>query len=236
LGESELPRIGLPPSAPSAEVESPPPASERPAGDGSSLGDRYGQSNVQQPGLGQAQLPQPPTEAMPEGSSPLPGEGTGTTTGAADGSATERPATPGPPPGYRQSTESAPPVTFPARPERSTTGPAQATPGDRYATPFLRELDADPDSAQLVVETSTAAGSDPASGPGTGGLPPPPDVSADRPTAQETAPSPTTPKPWLPLTVTVLGLFASMGGNLYLGWVAWDSRRHYRQLLRQSAA
>ncbi len=31
-------------------------------------------------------------------------------------------------------------------------------------------------------------------------------------------------KPWLPLTLTLLGLFASLGGNLYLGWIAWDAR------------
>lgn len=32
-------------------------------------------------------------------------------------------------------------------------------------------------------------------------------------------------KPWLPLTLSLLGLFASVGLNLFLGWVAWDSRR-----------
>ncbi|HTU24428.1 MAG TPA: hypothetical protein VMF30_03450 [Pirellulales bacterium] len=31
------------------------------------------------------------------------------------------------------------------------------------------------------------------------------------------------PKPWLPLTVALLTLFASLGGNVFLGWVAWDS-------------
>ncbi len=36
-------------------------------------------------------------------------------------------------------------------------------------------------------------------------------------------------KPWLPLTFALLGLFASMGGNLYLGWVAWDARRFREQ-------
>lgn len=32
-------------------------------------------------------------------------------------------------------------------------------------------------------------------------------------------------KPWLPLTLALLGLFASLGGNLYLGWIAWDATR-----------
>jgi hypothetical protein len=35
-------------------------------------------------------------------------------------------------------------------------------------------------------------------------------------------------KPWLPLTLTLLGLFASLGGNVFLGWVAWDSYNRSR--------
>jgi hypothetical protein len=34
-------------------------------------------------------------------------------------------------------------------------------------------------------------------------------------------------KPWLPLTFTLFGLFASLGANVYLVWIAWDSRRQY---------
>jgi hypothetical protein len=36
-------------------------------------------------------------------------------------------------------------------------------------------------------------------------------------------------KPWLPLTFTLFGLFASIGANIYLGWIAWESRRRCRQ-------
>jgi hypothetical protein len=36
------------------------------------------------------------------------------------------------------------------------------------------------------------------------------------------------PKPWLPLTLTMLALFASLGGNVFLGWVAWDSYNRSR--------
>jgi hypothetical protein len=36
------------------------------------------------------------------------------------------------------------------------------------------------------------------------------------------------PPPWLPLTFTLLGLFASVGANVYLGWIAWDFRRRWR--------
>ncbi len=32
-------------------------------------------------------------------------------------------------------------------------------------------------------------------------------------------------KPWLPLTFALLGLFASIGANIFLGWVVWDSRQ-----------
>jgi hypothetical protein len=32
-------------------------------------------------------------------------------------------------------------------------------------------------------------------------------------------------KPWLPLTLTLLGLFASLGLNVFLGWIAWDFRQ-----------
>jgi hypothetical protein len=35
-------------------------------------------------------------------------------------------------------------------------------------------------------------------------------------------------KPWLPLTLTLLGLFTSLGTNVYLGWLAWDSRQRWR--------
>lgn len=34
-------------------------------------------------------------------------------------------------------------------------------------------------------------------------------------------------KPWWPLTLAMLALFASLGGNLYLGWIAVDVYRRY---------
>lgn len=33
---------------------------------------------------------------------------------------------------------------------------------------------------------------------------------------------------WWPLTTTVLLLFGSLGGNIYLGWLAMDFYRRYR--------
>ena len=37
-------------------------------------------------------------------------------------------------------------------------------------------------------------------------------------------------KPWWPLTLAVLALFASMGGNLYMGWIAVDVYRRYLEI------
>ena len=37
-------------------------------------------------------------------------------------------------------------------------------------------------------------------------------------------------KPWWPLTLAMLALFASMGGNLYLGWIAVDVYRRYLEM------
>ncbi len=39
--------------------------------------------------------------------------------------------------------------------------------------------------------------------------------------------------PWLPLTCTLLGLFASLGVNLFLGWIAWDARHRLRKTHRE---
>jgi hypothetical protein len=41
-------------------------------------------------------------------------------------------------------------------------------------------------------------------------------------------------KPWPTLIFTVTMLLASVSLNFYLGWVAWDSRFRYRELLAQN--
>ena len=38
-------------------------------------------------------------------------------------------------------------------------------------------------------------------------------------------------KPWMPLILISLGLFASLGGNAYLIWIFADLRRRYRALI-----
>jgi hypothetical protein len=42
------------------------------------------------------------------------------------------------------------------------------------------------------------------------------------------------PQSWTLLTLVLLAFFASLGGNIYLGWIAWDAYHRYRALLRQS--
>jgi hypothetical protein len=41
------------------------------------------------------------------------------------------------------------------------------------------------------------------------------------------------PKPWALFTVTLFALFASLGGNFYLGWMNWDMRQRFRSLIRR---
>jgi hypothetical protein len=40
-------------------------------------------------------------------------------------------------------------------------------------------------------------------------------------------------KPWWPLTLCLLGLFASLGGNIFLGWITADQRGKYRDLVQR---
>ena len=42
-------------------------------------------------------------------------------------------------------------------------------------------------------------------------------------------------KPWMTLILTLLGLFASLGGNVYFLWITWDTRKRYRTLVRNLA-
>ncbi len=37
-------------------------------------------------------------------------------------------------------------------------------------------------------------------------------------------------KPWLPFTLTLFGLFASLGANAYLGWISWGYRQRCRNV------
>lgn len=50
--------------------------------------------------------------------------------------------------------------------------------------------------------------------------------------AAEVSPEKPAP-PWLPLTVTLLGLFASLGANGFLLWIAWGARQQLRRIRRE---
>ncbi|MFZ5831115.1 MAG: hypothetical protein ACOY3P_13580 [Planctomycetota bacterium] len=60
---------------------------------------------------------------------------------------------------------------------------------------------------------------------------------ATSPSTSQTPPSSSAPpRPWAVLTATLLALFGSLGANAYLGWVAIDWRKRYRQLVRTVGA
>ena len=62
--------------------------------------------------------------------------------------------------------------------------------------------------------------------------------AAGKPQSQPaTKPAPQEPaKPWLPLIVTLIGLFGSLAANVYLGWLAVEFRRRCRALMPSAAA
>lgn len=53
--------------------------------------------------------------------------------------------------------------------------------------------------------------------------------TASPPATGETAPA----RPWTALTLALAGLFGSLGGNVYLGWLLIETRRRYRAALRR---
>ena len=59
-------------------------------------------------------------------------------------------------------------------------------------------------------------------------------ASAAKPAAPVPTPTESAPRPWLPLTLALFTLFASLGGNIFLGWVAHDTRARYGLLLREN--
>ena len=39
--------------------------------------------------------------------------------------------------------------------------------------------------------------------------------------------------PWVPFVVVMLGLFASLSGNAYLGWISYGAVMRYRDLVAE---
>lgn len=62
---------------------------------------------------------------------------------------------------------------------------------------------------------------------------PQPSLSAKPPTLDEADDEATAEKPWIAFSLTLVGLFLSLGGNCYLAWVAWGQRTKYRALLEK---
>jgi hypothetical protein len=50
------------------------------------------------------------------------------------------------------------------------------------------------------------------------------------------SPGSSVPRPWLTLWLIIVALFASLGGNIFLGWITWDARNRYRSLLGSAVA
>lgn len=58
--------------------------------------------------------------------------------------------------------------------------------------------------------------------------------SPSKPTPQKQPPQEESTKPWLPLTLALLGLFVSLGANVFLVWIVTDFRGRYRALVRRT--
>ena len=52
-----------------------------------------------------------------------------------------------------------------------------------------------------------------------------------KPPPKETSTEP--PASWGPFTAIVVALLGSLGGNLYMGWITWDTRARYHALVRR---
>ncbi|MEN6452548.1 MAG: hypothetical protein ABFC96_18820, partial [Thermoguttaceae bacterium] len=55
--------------------------------------------------------------------------------------------------------------------------------------------------------------------------PPKPKPTTEKPKQTEKTPPSEPSKPWLPMTLTLIGLFASLGANAFLGWLVAGMRR-----------
>jgi len=93
-----------------------------------------------------------------------------------------------------------------------------AAPGQ--TNPFPRTLI--PDPAVKPLTARSAAFNEPADGTAKSEA-----TSQNRSEVKKEEPA----KPWMPLILVSLGLFASLGGNAYLTWIFADLRRRYRASL-----
>ena len=103
----------------------------------------------------------------------------------------------------------------------------QSTPNRRYVPELGNVNDADPRGPLLETSSGTRAGSQ---------LPPEQDSAEFRdednvPSASDGLSKALANRPWWPLTLAVVALFASVGFNFYLGWIAWDLYTRYQDAI-----
>jgi hypothetical protein len=246
VGKAQLPRTDLPappgstPAGPTALAQGspgtpPPPAASLPGGSLPS-GSLPGGSSpaVTPPAAAAAALP-PDRYALPfsQAGVPVVPPAAGAGGPPAGQSASPNPPSPNPAaPGGVAFPLGSPPPAGPAATTPFTPGsslPAEVPPPPTTAGPTAPPGEFEPDvkTANLaggshVVPQANRSPDTPEMGDKSGS-----DHSA---TAADGAPS----KPWLPLVMTTLVLLVSLGGNLYLGLIAWDARHHYRKLVRQT--
>jgi hypothetical protein len=107
--------------------------------------------------------------------------------------------------------------------------PADANSNRRYITPPSRGLvdqDALRQPASPPPQDQTRVLSE--NGSTLQDLPAPPGSTASQTPANPST-SRSSSRPWGPLLLSVLGLFGSLGFNLYLGWIAWDLYARYQE-------
>ncbi len=97
-----------------------------------------------------------------------------------------------------------------APPERQTKAAAAQPPPALPPDPAVKPL-AGRRTAFLQPESGTAS-------------------AKETPSSPSNAPPGGPPKPWLPFTLALFGLFASLGANAYLGWLFWGLRRRFRNI------
>ncbi len=108
--------------------------------------------------------------------------------------------------------ETPPKTTAPKTPDRKESQPTapHALPPDPGGKPLSER------PAIFVEPQDTAAAGKPQPNPA-------PEAQSEKPAT-----------PWLPLTFTLFGLFASLGANVYLGWIVRDCRQ--RLVLRNAVS
>ena len=135
----------------------------------------------------------------------------------------QQPAYPDPNAGYaQQNPANYPPQNYPANPPIGYQQNA-ATVAARNDLPH---------SASAATPQSAANWQQPAAGSSQPTTPP---AAATTPVATTMIKEKDPERPWTPLILTTLALFASLGANAYLGWLAWSFFWRFRDAVTESA-